>query len=147
MKKEKLTKEDKAILKKGRKLFSLPLLSIILIILMLCGSYIYYFRENYFDHYHRWYWLDLGMLVLVGVVLIIIFIIIKVEILIGYKWVIIGYIDHKEVVYNEGATYYLFIRETRITVLEKDYNTFEQGQKIRVDRTAILKQTIRVLPL
>ncbi len=147
MKKERLTKEDKIILKKQRLGFNFPIFFIILTGLGLWGFYIYYFRENYFENHHRFYILDLSVIILVGVVLIGIYITFEIENILGYKFVLIGYIDAKKSTYDEGMSYYFFIREKKITVSKKYYEKYKRGQKVRIELTPLSKQTIRVLSL
>jgi len=146
MKKELLTKEDRMTLNKQRSFFSFPILIMLLVGLGLWCCYIYYFRESHFENNGRSYILDLIMLVLIGILLTGMYITSKIEFFLGYKFVFVGYIKSKKITENDGANYYFFIGERKVTVPKEDYEKYKKGQKIKVELTSIFKQTIRVLP-
>lgn len=145
MKKEALTKEDKIILKKQG--FSFFYFLIMFFGLQLWGYYIYYFRESHFDNYGRSYFIDLFVLVLIGIVGTGMFISSKTEFYSGYKLVFVGNITLKEIIDNDGTSYYFFMKEERFTVSRDDYEKYKRGQKVRIEVSSVLKQTIRILPL
>ncbi|AFM02801.1 hypothetical protein Fleli_0314 [Bernardetia litoralis DSM 6794] len=142
MKKEALTKEDKIILKKQG--FSFFYFLIMFFCLQLWGYYIYYFKESYFDNYGRSYLLGLFVLVLIGIVGTGIFISSKTEFYSGYKLVFIGNITSKEIIDNNGISYHFFMKEEEFTVSKDDYEKYKRGQKVRIEVSSVLKQTIRV---
>lgn len=142
MKKERLTKEDKIILKK--KGFNSSHFLIVLVVLGLWFFYTYYFRESYPEHNGSSYVLELLMVTLAGVLVTGMFIASKTEFYSGYKLVFVGHITSKKTVDNDGIDYYFFMNEEKFTVSKDDYEKFERGQKVRVEISSILKQTIRV---
>ena len=145
MKKEALTKEDKIILKKQG--FSFSIFLIVMIGLKACGYYIYYFRESHSEYYGRSYIIDLCILILVGIVITGIFIATKTEFYSGYKLVFVGHITSKKIVDDDGLRYYFSIKEEKFRVSKDDYEKYKRGQKVRIEVSSVLKQTLRVLPL
>ena len=145
MKKEALTKEDKIILKK--KGINSSHFLIFLVGLQLLGYYVYSFRESHFDNYGRSYLIDLFVLVLIEIVGAGMFISSKTEFYSGYKLVFVGHITSKKTVDNDGISYYLFMKEEEFKVSKENYEKYKRGQKVRIEVSSVLKQTIRVLPL
>ncbi|WP_338792401.1 hypothetical protein [Bernardetia sp. MNP-M8] len=147
MKKEALTKEDKIILK--QKGINSSHFLIFLVGLQLLGYYIYYFRESHFDNYGRSYLIDLSVLVLVGIVGAGMFISSKTEFYSGYKLVFVGHITSKKVVESQdnATSYHFFMKEEKFTVSKENYEKYKRGQRVRIEVSSVLKQTIRVLPL
>ncbi len=147
MKKEALTKEDKIILKK--KGINSSHFLIFLVGLQLLGYYVYSFRESHFDNYGRSYLIDLFVLVLIEIVGAGMFISSKTEFYSGYKLVFVGHITSKKIVESQDnvARYHLFMKEEEFTVSKEEYEKFKRGQKVRIEVSSVLKQTIRVLPL
>lgn len=142
MKKEALTKEDKIILKK--KGINSSHFLIFLVGLQLLGYYVYSFRESHFDNYGRSYLIDLFVLVLIGIVGAGMFISSKTEFYSGYKLIFVGHIMSKKMVDNDGISYYFLMKEEEFTVSKEDYEKYKRGQKVRIEVSSVLKQTIRV---
>ena len=139
MKKEYLTLQDRKEMRAKSKS-----MSVLYLTLSVFGSLGWWIYQYYFAN-EKYTITSICLLIAVIVGMFVSWVIHSLEEWQHYKWVVEGKIKDKQKRSDTENTYYIFkIGEEDITISKENFDKYKVGQKVKIEKTAITKSTIRI---